>query len=56
VGEVVSARAAFALIDSTAPDMVLMDITLLGMDGVVATCEIRCRALKTRVLIMSAHD
>jgi DNA-binding NarL/FixJ family response regulator len=56
VGEAGSARDAFKLIDAVAPDLVLMGINLPGMDGIVATREIRRRAPQVRVLILSAFD
>jgi DNA-binding NarL/FixJ family response regulator len=56
VGEESSARAAFSLLDSERPDVVLMDVSLPGMDGVVATREIKRRAGKTRVLMLTVHD
>jgi DNA-binding NarL/FixJ family response regulator len=56
VGEAGSARAAFQLIESARPDVVLMDIVLPGMDGVVATREILRRRPEVKVLIVSGHD
>jgi len=56
VGEAGSARDAFVAIDTHRPDIVLMDIALPGMDGVIATREIRRRTPRTRVLIFSVHD
>src|SRR4029079_8475154 len=56
VGEAGNARDAFVAIDTHHPDVVLMDIALPGMDGVIATREIRRRTPRTRVLIFSVHD
>ena len=56
VGEAGRARDAFALIDLEQPDVVLMDVALPGMDGVIATREIRRRAPRARVLVLTVHD
>src|SRR4051812_40278531 len=56
VGEASRARDAFALVDAERPDVVVLDVALPGMDGVVATRELRRRAPATRVLILTVHD
>jgi two-component system response regulator NreC len=56
IGEAGNARDAFVAIDAHPPDVVVMDVQLPGMDGVIATREIRRRAPKTRVLLLSVHD
>ena len=56
VGEASTARRALQLVESAKPDIVLMDIVLPGMDGVLATREIRRRAPETRVLIVTALE
>src|SRR5215471_19133130 len=56
VGEAGRAREAFALIDAERPDVAVVDIALPGMDGVVATREIRRRASGTRILILTVHE
>ena len=56
VGEAPTAADAFEILDRTAPDIVLMDIAMPGIDGILATKEILRRAPRARVLILSAHD
>jgi two-component system, NarL family, response regulator NreC len=56
VAEAPHARAAFPLVDKHHPDLVLMDMVLPGMDGSMATREIRQRAPVTQVLIVSMWD
>jgi len=55
-GEASTARRGLELVDAARPDIVLMDIALPGMDGVLATREIRRRAPQARVLIVTAYD
>jgi len=56
VAEAGNARDAFSAIDLHQPDVVVMDVSLPGMDGVIATREVRRRAPRTRVLVLSVHD
>jgi DNA-binding NarL/FixJ family response regulator len=56
VAEAGNARDAFTAIDLHQPDVVVMDVSLPGMDGVIATREVRRRAPRTRVLVLSVHD
>jgi DNA-binding response OmpR family regulator len=56
IGEANTARDAFPMIAAQAPDLVLMEIALPGMDGPSAIREICRRAPATRVLVISAHD
>jgi DNA-binding NarL/FixJ family response regulator len=55
VGEACSARAGLDVMEAVRPDVVLMDVVLPGMDGIVATREIRRRLPTARVVILSAH-
>jgi two-component system response regulator NreC len=55
-GEASTARRGLELLDSVRPDIVLMDIAMPGMDGVLATREIRRRVPQARVVIVTAHD
>jgi len=56
VGEWSRARDAFPMIDNQEADIVVMDVSLPGMDGVVATPEILRRSPRCRVLIFTVFD
>jgi len=54
VADAADARSGFAAVDSTAPDVVLIDVSLRGMDGIDATREVRRRAPRARVLLLAS--
>jgi two-component system response regulator DegU len=51
-----SAEKAVPLCLSERPDVVIMDISLIGMNGIVATRQIREQNPDTSVVIHSAND
>src|SRR5262249_10925926 len=54
VGEAADARTGYAVVESTRPDVVLLDISLPGVDGLHAARELHHRVPESRVLILSA--
>jgi DNA-binding NarL/FixJ family response regulator len=56
VGEADDGDAALALVQETAPDVVVMDLDMPGVSGVDATRRISAAAPATRVIVLSASD
>lgn len=56
VGEAEEGQEALALIESTQPDVVVLDCELPGMAGMEVAQEIQRRGLPTRVVALSAYD
>ena len=55
VGEARDGKEAIALVDRFHPDVVVMDLSMVGMDGATATKEIVAKGGDTRVLILTMH-
>ena len=55
VGEGSSGREALSLAEKHKPDVMIMDLSMEGMDGTAATREIVARDLPTRVLVLTMH-
>jgi DNA-binding NarL/FixJ family response regulator len=55
VGEAGDGREALALVAELRPDVVIMDISMPGLDGLEATRRIRSTGLPAQVLILTVH-
>jgi DNA-binding NarL/FixJ family response regulator len=53
VGEAASGEAALKLVEATAPDVVVMDLSMPGIGGVEATRHLTAAAPNTRVLVLT---
>lgn len=56
VGEAADGNTAVAVALESQPDVVIMDITMKGGDGLIATREIKRRMPSTKVLVLTIHD
>jgi len=56
VGEAGSGEEAIAKAGTDAPDIVLMDIGMPGLNGLAATQQIRAQFPSTEVLMLTMHD
>jgi DNA-binding NarL/FixJ family response regulator len=55
VGEASAAEAALTLVRTLRPDVVVMDIRMLGMDGIIATAVLKTIAPQSAIVILSLH-
>ncbi len=55
VGEAENGRDAIRAVGQLTPDLVLMDLTMPGMNGIEAMTEIKRRYPEVRVLVMTLH-
>lgn len=56
VAEATDGASALQLAETHRPDLVIMDITMPGMNGIEATYELRRRLPATRILMLTMHE
>ncbi|HEX6037437.1 response regulator transcription factor [Longimicrobium sp.] len=56
VGEATNGAEAVERVQALNPDVVVMDVSMAGMDGVAATRELTRLQVPTRVLVLTMHD
>lgn len=56
VGEAADGREAVALAKAHGPDVILMDITMPGLNGIDATRQVKKELPEVRVVILSMHS
>ena len=56
VGEASDGAEALALCRRLEPDVVVMDLSMAGMDGATATRALATEGARTRVLVLTMHD
>jgi len=55
-GETASAHQALKSIEALKPDIVILDITLAGSNGMDLIKDMKLRSLKSLILVLSMHD
>ena len=56
VGEAADGAEAIRIAQVFAPDVILMDLRMAGMDGVTAIKELRRRGIPARILVLTTYD
>ena len=56
IGEAADGKEAVAKVEQLAPDVVLMDITMPGLNGLEATRQIKQKHPSIKVLILTMHE
>ncbi len=56
IGEAADGAEAVRMAETLAPDVILMDLRMAGMDGVTAITELSRRGSAARVLVLTTYD